>query len=222
MHDCMVVRLAGSKMAEGKDAPARSIATQRLLAETLEKAKRELNEVPEERTRAIQELRENARRANETENLTLEGLDDDYFLLRFLRCKKFRQEDSLKKYLCYCRFKDTHTELFDGLCVDRVRYIYERNVFGVLEPRLKNGCKMIVLFPSRADLSTVDFRDFIGAGFLLLSRLLEDPETQVHGVLILRCWEGVTFLDMMRMQVFFRKQANVFAALFQVGPASGG
>ena len=46
---------------------------------------------------------------------------------------------------------------------------------------------MVVLFPSRADLSTVD---------LLLSRLLEDPETQVHGVLILRCWEGVIFLDM--------------------------
>lgn len=65
-------------------------------------------------------------------NLTLEGLDDDYFLLRFLRCKKFRQEDSLKKYFCYCRFKDAYTELFDALCMDRVRYIYERNPFGVL------------------------------------------------------------------------------------------
>lgn len=205
-------------MAEGKELRGPHMLT----PETLEKAKRELNEVPEERERAVEELRENARRAAEAENLTLEGLDDDRFLLRFLRCKKFRQEDSLKKYLCYCKFKDSHPELFDGLCVDRVRYIFERNVFGVLEPRLKNGCKMVAIFPSRADLSTVDFNDIIGAGFLLLSRLLEDPETQVHGVLVLRCWEGVSFLDMMRMQVFFRKQANTFAALFQVGTASGG
>lgn len=203
-------------MAEGKEP------TERLSAETLEKAKKELNEVPEERTHAIEELRENARKANETENLTLEGLDDDAFLLRFLRCKKFRQEDSLKKYLTYCRFKNTNTELFEGLCVDRVRYIYERNVFGVIEPRLKNGCKLVVFFPSRADLSNVEFFDIMGAGFLLLSRLLEDPETQVHGVLLLRCWEGVTFLEMMRMQVFFRKQANTFAALFQVGAAPCG
>lgn len=205
-------------MAEGKEP----IATERLSAETLEKAKKELNEVPEERTRAIEELRENARKANETENLTLEGLDDDAFLLRFLRCKKFRQEDCLKKYLTYCRFKNANTELFEGLCVDRVRYIFERNVFGVIEPRLKNGCKLVVFFPSRADLSNVEFFDIMGAGFLLLSRLLEDPETQVHGVLLLRCWEGVTFLEMMRMQVFFRKQANTFAALFQVGAAPCG
>ena len=203
-------------MAESKE----SIASQLLSPETLEKAKEELNEIPEERVRAVEELRENAKRAAEAENVTLEGLDDDHFLLRFLRCKKFRQEDSLKKYLCYCRFKDTNPELFDGLCVDRVRYIYEKNVFGVLEPRLKNGCKMVVFFPSRADLSTVDFKDLIGAGFLLLSRLLEDPETQVHGVLVLRCWEGVSFLDMMRLQVFFRKQASTFAALFQVRVAS--
>ena len=190
--------------------------------ETLEKAKKELNEIPEERTRAIEELRENARKANETENLTLERLDDDAFLLRFLRCKKFRQEDALKKYLTYCRFMATHSELFEGLCVDKVRYIYERNVFGVIEPRLKNGCKLIVYFPSRADLSNVDFFDIMGAGFLLLNRLLEDQETQVHGVLVLRCWEGVTFMEMMRMQIFFRKQANTFAALFQVSSTQSG
>ena len=79
-----------------------------LSPESLEKAKNELNEIPEERQACIERLRRDALKSqegkSENEKFPLDRIDDDSFLLRFLRNKKFRHEDCLKKYLTYCEY----------------------------------------------------------------------------------------------------------------------
>ena len=66
------------------------MATSDLSPEALEKAKTELNEVPEEIDGAIKELRLNIKAAEErgeAKELEFIRLDDDAFLLRFLRAE---------------------------------------------------------------------------------------------------------------------------------------
>ena len=187
---------------------------------TLEKAKKELNEVPEERQACIERLRTDAKNSqlgkNEMETLPLVRIDDDAFLLRFLRNKKFRSEDSLNKYLSFCHFQATSPEVFQDLTLEKVRYIFEANAVCAIEPRLKNGCKLVAVFPQRLDLGTINFHHVLGAAFLLIDKLLEDPDNQVNGFMILRDWTGVGFTDTLRMQLFMRRETSKFVALFQV------
>ena len=191
-----------------------------LSPESLEKAMKELNEVPEERQACIERLRKDALKSQEEKNgkdaLPLERIDDDEYLLRFLRNKKFRHEDSLKKYLTFCQFKASSPDVFKDLTFEKVRYIYETDAFCTFEPRLKNGCKLIVFFPERLDLTTVNFYHVMGAGFLLMDKLLEDPNNQVNGLIVMRDWTGVGFTDTLRMQFFLRKEMSKFVSLFQV------
>ena len=126
--------------------------------EVLEKAKRELNEDPDQIAAKIQELRELVQQKKETGqtgDTPLLRLDDDAFLLRFLRAKKYRLDDVCKLYLNYCEYRITHKEVMEGLCLDKVRYLFEDGILGILEPRTKSGCRIMVIFPGRTDL-TID------------------------------------------------------------------
>ena len=181
---------------------------------------KELNEVPEQRQACIERLRKDAFKSeeekNEKDSFPLERIDDDEYLLRFLRNKKFRHEDSLKKYLTFCQFKASSPDIFKDLTLEKVRYIYETDAICTFEPRLKNGCRLIVFFPERLDLTTINFYHVMGAAFLLMDKLLEDPNNQVNGLIVLRDWTGVGFTDTLRMQLFMRKEMSKFMALFQV------
>jgi hypothetical protein len=189
-----------------------------LSPESLEKAKNELNEISEERQACIERLRRDALKSqegkSENEKFPLDRIDDDSFLLRFLRNKKFRHEDCLKKYLTYCEFKVSNPEIFDDLTVDNVRHIYE-SAYGVLEPRLKNGCRLITVFPGRLTPSSLTFYHLAGAAFLLVDKLLEDPNNQVNGFMIIRDWTGVGLFDIIQLELMLRKEMAKISSLFE-------
>ena len=188
-----------------------------LTPESLEKAKRELNEDPDKREASIQELRESISAALvSSPDCPAVRVDEDAFLLRFLRAKKFRQKDALEKYLKFCKFVAKHPEIFDGLNYARVSHIFERNQFGVLEHRLKNGTRLLLFFPGRYDFDSDNINEALGAVYLTLDKLLEDPENQVNGFIILRDWDGIGFTDLVRLQGLARREAAKFTSLFQV------
>ena len=75
--------------------------------ETLEKAKRELREVPQERLEAIHELRQSIERCERRSNepgVVFERKDDK-FLLRFLRARKFSLDRALQLYINYYKYR---------------------------------------------------------------------------------------------------------------------
>ena len=188
--------------------------------EVLEKAKRELNEDPNQIAAKIQELREHVQQKKETGQIVdtpLIRLDDDEFLLRFLRAKKYRLDDVYKLYLSYCEYRITHKEVMEGLCLDKVRYLFEDGILGILEPRTKSGCRIMVIFPGRTDLTdTAIFNDVIGAEFLLLEKMMEDPSTQVHGMIAVEDWTGVSSLDIIRYTISARKEIRKLTDLYEV------
>ena len=193
-----------------------------LSPETLEKAKIELNEVPEEIDGAIKELRLNIRAAEEkgeTEDFEFVRLEDDAFLLRFLRAKKYRQKDATKQYLNYCKFRVKHPDIFEGLCLDKVRDVFDKQAAGVLEARSNNGCRVLLFFPGRLALDedpNKSMNEAAGAMYLILEKLLEDPEAQVHGLLLLENWEGVGFAQLIKFQFIVRHEMGKFLEIFQV------
>ena len=192
-----------------------------LSGETLAKAIKELNEVPEERDGAIEEFRSNIKESaaeeKNKEDFSLLRLDDNAFLLRFLRAKKFRQDKAMEQYFNYCKYRTRFPEVFEDLSLERVKYVFEKNIIGLYEHPLKNGCRLIFFFPQRDVLSDdFNFNHVIGALFLLLEKMLEDPETQVHGVIGVENWEGIGFAQMVKIQFLVRNETKKLMELFQV------
>lgn len=110
----------------------------------------ELFEVPEERLDKIAELREKiivAQRSSEHKGIF--SRQDDSFLLRFLRAKKFDVERSLQLYLNYYKYRHKHAQLMSDLSVQSVQHVLQRGLFAVLDTPSNTGSKVLVVFPAR-------------------------------------------------------------------------
>lgn len=62
--------------------------------------------------------------------------------------------------------------------------------------------------------------EVVGAMYLMLEKLLEDPENQVHGLLLLENWEGVGFGQLVKFQFIVRNEMGKFLEIFQVTTAA--
>ena len=151
---------------------------------TLEKARRELREVPEKRLECIRSLRkaiEGYDRQPDEEEVVFQR-NDDKFLLRFLRARKFDVDRALQLYVNYYKYCHRHRELLDGARLEAVEHIIKTGVLGVLPAPLKNGTRGLCFCPARWVVSTMDPQDCFRLFWLVLERLMEDEETQVHGI----------------------------------------
>lgn len=156
---------------------------------TLLKARAELREIPEKRLESIRQLRkavESYRRLPGEEEVVFRRTDNK-FLLRFLRSRKFDQERSLQVYVNYYKYRHKHREwLKDGILDDpMLTNILESGVFAVLPAPLRDGSSGVCIFPARWDVATMDQHRCARVFFLILDKLMENEEAQVHGISIL-------------------------------------
>jgi hypothetical protein len=189
--------------------------------DVLEKAQLELQEEPEKIPDRIEELRQLIKEkvaTGKAENIPLIRLEDDAFLLRFLRAKKYRMEDVCKLYLNYCNYRVKHKEIFEDLNVDKVRYLFENKILGILEHPSKSGCRVLVLFPGRTNVADpVIFDDMVRAELLILEKMMEDPSSQVHGMMALEDWTGVSSVDVVKLTVFAARDLPKLTELYDGG-----
>lgn len=100
----------------------------------------------------IAELREKimvAQRSSEHKGI-LFARQDDSFLLRFLRAKKFNVERSLQLYLNYYKYRHKHAQLMGDLSVQSVQHVLQRGLFALLDTPSSSGSKVLVVFPARS------------------------------------------------------------------------
>ena len=111
----------------------------------------ELFEVPEERLTRIAELREKIAEAEKGSDLkgVVLARQDDRFLLRFLRARKFDVERALQLYLNYYKYRHKHGHLLGELSVKSVEHVLRRDFFALLDTPTKAGSKVLVVFPPR-------------------------------------------------------------------------
>lgn len=176
-------------------------AVSSISGETLAKARRELREDPEQRPEAIEELRRRilAYEADPQSEPFPFGRSDDRFLLRFLRARKFDTDRALQLFLNYWRFRHKHSELLGDLHPRAVQHVLHSGVVAVLQPRMKDGSKAICIFPARYDITQTPLVDVLKTLLLVLEKLIDDEETQVHGVTFLDNMEGLGLYHVLRV-----------------------
>ncbi|XP_052085433.1 alpha-tocopherol transfer protein-like [Mytilus californianus] len=157
-----------------------------LSPELVKKAQEELNEKPEWRSRDIQALREMVEKEK-----ALRIRTDDAFLLRFLRAKKFDYERAFNLIMTHFKMRIDSAELFEGLRPSAVKQVLEAGVTGVLPHRDKLGRRVIVLRPGKWNPSKFGINDVFRTNFLTMSRLIEDEETQINGLVMMMDLDGI-------------------------------
>ncbi|XP_064385300.1 retinaldehyde-binding protein 1-like [Halichondria panicea] len=166
---------------------------------TLEKAKRELNEDPGKRVELIQEL---GRQITEAEAATDDlkfTRKDNKFLLCFLRARKFDVERALQLYINYHKYRVKYAHLLTDYNAKSVEHILNSGFFGVLDQPLNDGSKCLVFLPGRYDIHNIPVSSLLKAALLVMDKLIEDEETQVHGLSLLQDQEGVSFSHVMTL-----------------------
>lgn len=164
---------------------------------TLEKAVKELGEVPGRRAEVIGELRTRIEAEQGSAERAHDGLvferKDDKFLLRFLRARKFNIDKSLQLYINYYKYRQKHADLLVDFQPSSVEHVFRSRLFGVLDERLQNGSKAFCMYPARWNTEELPPNDCYKAAMIILEEMIDDEETQVHGISIIDNMKDMPF-----------------------------
>jgi hypothetical protein len=106
-----------------------------------EKAIAKFGETPEVSRKALKNLKEFLR--SET-NMKV-PIDDDAFLIRFLRYAKFDTKEAFERIKNYFNFKRKYKEYSRNVTLASVKKVYEKEIIQILPNRSKEGSRIAVL-----------------------------------------------------------------------------
>ena len=204
-------------MAEGGDVAAAALSST-----TIEKAVRELNEPedPEKKLAAIKELRLKLEEWQQTEGteaeFTLTRVEDDKFLLRFLRTKKFDVERASTLFVNYHKYRHKHAPLLGELTPQAAQATMSNGMMSVLPGRSKDGCRVLVAKLSEWDPDKLTPGDMMKMMLVVMDRLLEDDETQVNGITVIEDMDEMSFFQVIKMAQMEHIQKGFAIELIQV------
>ncbi|XP_071761264.2 clavesin-1-like [Centroberyx gerrardi] len=162
-----------------------------LSAETTEKARLELNENPDTLHQDIQQVRDMIVTRPDIGFLRT----DDDFILRFLRARKFDQTETFRLLAQYFQFRQQNLDMFQSFKVDDpgIKRALMDGFPGVLETPDQHGRKILILFASNWDQGRNSFTDILRAILLSLEVLIENPELQINGFILIIDWSNFSF-----------------------------
>ena len=189
---------------------------------TLEKAIKELNEPEDDGQRRllIEELRKRLRswqpKEQHEEGVTLTRLDEDKFLLRFLRAKKFDLNRAEVLYINYHTFRHKHSNLLGEVSPKAAEHVLSTGIVTVLPHRTKQGCRVVALRPCRWDFNVIKTGDIMKTALVVLDKLLEEEETQVHGVALFDNLDGFSLIQTLHLARSDHLKRGLMTELLQV------
>lgn len=157
---------------------------------TLDKAVRELNEPrdPGERLKYVRELRERLQtwhpQDQGEEGVTFSRFEDDKFLLRFLRAKKFDLSKAEQLYVNYHVVRHRNLGVLGEISPQSAERVLGSGMVTVLPHTTNAGCRVMVIRPSRWDRDEVKIEEVVKSVLVVLDKLLEEEETQVTIVIV--------------------------------------
>lgn len=176
---------------------------------TLEKAMKELGEIPEKRMETIEELRTKLKSWQPNlddpheQGLTLQRIEDDKFLLCFLRARKFDVERSTQLFINYFKYRAKYSTMLGEVSSKGAEATLKEKILSVLPHRTKDGCKVMVARLGAFDLDKHPPEAILRMLLVVLDHLIESEETQVHGIVFCEDLAALTFY---RMMVLIRKE----------------
>ncbi|XP_070499190.1 alpha-tocopherol transfer protein-like isoform X2 [Chironomus tepperi] len=150
---------------------------------------KELRETPENRENGIRELRN---LLSQETNLTV-PLDNDDWLIRFLRPTKYYYESAFELIKRYYAFKIKHYEIYNGLKPSKEENIFKANILSVFPNRDQLGRRILLLeLGKKWNHKEVTLDEVFKGVVLFLEAAMLEPETQVNGAVVIFDMDGLS------------------------------
>jgi len=154
-----------------------------------ETAARELRENSENREKGIKELRELLKQDSEL----VVPIDNEDWLVRFLRPCKFYPESAFELIKRYYSFKVKHHDMYYGLMPSKEENIFKANVLTVFPNRDQLGRRILLLeLGKKWKHKEVSLDEVFKGCVLFLEAAMLEPETQVNGAIVIFDMDGLS------------------------------
>jgi hypothetical protein len=174
-----------------------------LKPEAKEIARKELRETPDVTRDAVATLRDLLKEENDL----LVPLDNDHWLIRFLRPCKFYPESALELIKRYYRFKVKHGDIYNGLVPSNEKNIFQQNILIVQPNRDQLGRIILILeLGKKWKTSEVTLDEVFKGAVLFLELAMLEPETQVCGAVVVFDMDGLSLAQTTKFTPMFAKR----------------
>lgn len=170
---------------------------------TKEVAREELRETAEVVGPAVDRLRE---LLSEDKDLMV-PLDNDAWLVRFLRPCKYYPESAYEQIKNYYAFKEKHSAVYRDLLPSKERNVFESNILTVCPNRDQLGRRILVLeLGKKWNHKKVTLDEVFKGCVLFLEAAMLEPETQVCGAVVIFDMEGLSMQQVWQFTPPFAKR----------------
>ncbi|XP_014472763.1 PREDICTED: alpha-tocopherol transfer protein-like isoform X2 [Dinoponera quadriceps] len=152
-------------------------------------AKKELREIPDISKEAIARLKELLQAETDLKS----PLDNEAWLIRFLRPCKFYPESSRDLIKQYYNFKIKHPNIYTHLKPSNEKNIFEHDILTVLPNRDQHGRRVLIIELGKKWKHNKCSLDEVYKGCVLyLEAAMLEPTTQIAGAIIIFDMDGLT------------------------------
>ncbi|XP_011330886.1 alpha-tocopherol transfer protein-like isoform X1 [Ooceraea biroi] len=154
-----------------------------------EVAKRELRETPELQKESIARLRELLKAETDLKC----PLENEAWLIRFLRPCKYYPESTRDRVKHYYNFKVKHANVYDNLKPSKERNIFEQNILTVLPNLDEHGRRILIIELGKKWKHNKCSLDEVYKGCVLyLEAAMLEPTSQITGAVIIFDMDGLS------------------------------
>ncbi|XP_067667825.1 clavesin-2-like [Haliotis asinina] len=159
--------------------------------ELIRKARHELREVPEQRQESVSAVQEQIITRPDIKFLR----EDEGFIIRFLRARKFNTLEAFKLYARYFEYRQNNPNLFKRFQASEpgVKEALYDGLPGVLPEPDVFGRRILVLYSANWDNSRYGLAAIYRAILLTLEKLVDRDEVQINGFVVVVDWSQFTF-----------------------------
>ncbi|XP_055545730.1 retinaldehyde-binding protein 1-like [Wyeomyia smithii] len=158
--------------------------------QSLDKAWQELHETSETIEVRLKELRQLLKNEKDL-NIPI---DDDAFLIRFLRPRKFHAERAFETIKGYYKMKANKDFVLDNISAKAISVALEERVIQLYPLRDQHGRRIVYMEAgSNWNCSKVPFPEVIRATHALLTLLSLEPRTQLNGIVFIVNFDRLSF-----------------------------
>lgn len=162
---------------------------------TMYNAQKELNEQTDTFMLDVEALKERMRLRPDI----LFSRNDNQFLIRFLRARKYDKDKAFQLLLNYNQFRRKHLSFFKSLKASCLRPVFDDGLPMVTPVRDHLGHSVIYLLAGNWNTTLYTFEDILRALLLTMEYLIESERTQLFGVVLVIDFTGWKLTDTQRL-----------------------